>query len=427
MDKLLIEGGAKLHGTVRISGAKNAALPILFGALLHGGTSEITNLPDLQDIVTTRLLLQELGVVMTGEAGSMTLDTSVLNSAKAPYELVRRMRASVLCLGPLLARNGFARVSLPGGCAIGARPIDQHLRGLEAMGAEIMLDKGYVRAEAPEGGLQGTRFVFDLVTVGGTENLMMAATLATGTTVLENAAREPEIVDLAQALRSMGAEIRGDGTSVIVIEGKPRLGPMTHRIVADRIEAGTYIAAAAMTKGDVLLEGAELEHQDALIGKLGRAGVEIRREGDGLRVRHHGELYPVDVETQPFPGFPTDLQAQYMSLMCVAQGSTTITESIFENRFMHVPELSRMGADISVKGRTAFVRGVEKLTGASVMATDLRASVALVIAGLAAEGTTEVRRIYHLDRGYEHIEKKLAGLGANVRRVPQEEPGLESL
>jgi len=427
MDKLLIEGGARLTGTVRISGAKNAALPILFGALLHGGTSEIRNLPALQDIVTTRLLLQELGVEMTGEDGTLSLDASVLNSAKAPYELVRRMRASVLCLGPLLARNGFARVSLPGGCAIGARPIDLHLRGLEAMGADIMLDKGYVRAEAPEGGLQGARIVFDLVTVGGTENLMMAATLANGTTVLENAAREPEIVDLAHALRSMGAEIRGDGTSMITIEGKPRLGPMSHRIVADRIEAGTYIAAAAITGGDVLLQGTELEHQDALIGKLGRAGVEVRREGDGLRVRHHGELYPVDVETQPFPGFPTDLQAQYMALMTLAQGSTAITESIFENRFMHVPELARMGADITIKGRTAFVRGVKKLNGASVMATDLRASVALVIAGLAAEGTTEVRRIYHLDRGYEHIEKKLAGLGASVRRVPQGEPGVDTL
>ncbi len=427
MDKLQIEGGAKLEGTVRISGAKNAALPILFGALLHAGKSEIRNLPALQDIVTTRLLLQNMGVEIQQDGDAITLDAAMMNSAKAPYELVRRMRASVLCLGPLLARNGFARVSLPGGCAIGARPIDQHLRGLEAMGAEIILDKGYVRAEAPEGGLQGARFVFDVVTVGGTENLMMAATLANGTTVLENAAREPEIIDLAHALRSMGAQIRGEGTSVITIEGVDRLGPMSHRVLPDRIEAGTYIAAAAITRGDVLLEGAELEHLDSLIGKLGRAGVEVRREGDGLRVRHHGELHPVDVETQPYPGFPTDLQAQYMSLMTLAQGSATITETIFENRFMHVPELARMGADIKVKGRTAFVRGVKKLHGASVMATDLRASVALVLAGLSAEGMTEVRRIYHLDRGYEHIEKKLAKLGANVRRVAQEEPGLESL
>lgn len=427
MDKLQIEGGATLEGTVRISGAKNAALPILFGALLHAGKSEIRNLPALEDINTTKLLLRNMGVELSQEGDELSLDAAMMNSAKAPYELVRRMRASVLCLGPLLARNGFARVSLPGGCAIGARPIDQHLRGLEAMGAEITLDKGYVRAEAPEGGLQGARFVFDVVTVGGTENLMMAATLANGTTVLENAAREPEIVDLAHALRSMGAEIRGEGTSVITIEGKHRLGPMNHRVLPDRIEAGTYITAAAITQGNVLLKGAELEHLDSLIGKLGRAGVEVRREGDGLRVRHHGELHPVDVETQPYPGFPTDLQAQYMALMTLAQGSAAVTETIFENRFMHVPELARMGADIAVKGRTAFVRGVDRLHGASVMATDLRASVALVIAGLAAEGLTEVRRIYHLDRGYEHIEKKLAALGANVRRVPQEEPGLESL
>ncbi|MCO4773311.1 MAG: UDP-N-acetylglucosamine 1-carboxyvinyltransferase [Deltaproteobacteria bacterium] len=427
MDKLLIEGGPALKGTVRISGAKNAALPILFGALLHAGSSEIRNLPDLEDINTTRLLLKNMGVEMASEGTTLSLDASMMNSAKAPYELVRRMRASVLCLGPLLARNGFARVSLPGGCAIGARPIDQHLRGLEAMGAEITLDKGYVRAEAPEGGLQGARVVFDVVTVGGTENLMMAATLANGTTVLENAAREPEIVDLARALRSMGAEIRGEGTSLITIEGKHRLGPMSHHVLPDRIEAGTYIAAAAITRGDVLMEGAELEHLDSLIGKLGRAGVEVRREGDAFRIRHHGELHPVDVETQPYPGFPTDLQAQYMSLMTLAQGSAAITETIFENRFMHVPELARMGADITVKGRTAFVRGVDQLHGASVMATDLRASVALVLAGLAADGMTEVRRIYHLDRGYEHIEKKLAALGANVRRVPQDEVGVDSL
>ena len=427
MDKLRIEGGAPLKGTVRISGAKNAALPILFGALLHAGPSRIENLPALQDIRTTRALLKELGVQVSDGVHELDIDASMLNSAKAPYELVRKMRASVLCLGPLLARNGFARVSLPGGCAIGARPIDQHLRGLEALGAEITLDKGYVRAEAPEGGLQGARYVFDMVTVGGTENLMMAATLAKGTTVLENAAREPEIVDLARALRSMGAEIHGAGSTVITIEGKDRLGPMNHRVIADRIEAGTYLAAAAITQGDVLLEGANLEDLEPVISKLGRAGVEVRREGDGLRVRHHGELHAVDMETQPHPGFPTDMQAQFMSLMCLADGSSAITETIFENRFMHVPELARMGADIKIKGRTAFVRGVKELNGASVMATDLRASVALVIAGLAAKGTTEVRRIYHLDRGYEFIEKKLSGLGANVKRVPENEPGLDTL
>ena len=427
MDKLIIEGGVPLKGTVRISGAKNAALPILFGALLHAGRSSITNLPALQDVATTLHLLRNLGIELDRDGDAVALDASMLNSAKAPYELVRKMRASVLCLGPLLARNGFARVSLPGGCAIGARPIDQHLRGLEAMGADISLDKGYVRAEAPEGGLQGCRFVFDMVTVGGTENLLMAATLANGTTVLENAAREPEIVDLALALQSMGAHIEGAGTSVITVQGKDRLGPMDHRVMPDRIEAGTYAAAAAITKGDVLLEGAELEHLDAVISKLGRSGVEVRRDGDGLRVRHHGELHPVDIETQPFPGFPTDMQAQFMALMCVAEGSSTITEAIFENRFMHVPELNRMGADIQIKGRTAFIRGVETLTGASVMATDLRASATLVISGLAAEGMTEVRRIYHLDRGYETIEKKLQGLGANVKRVPESEPGIDTL
>ena len=427
MDKLIIEGGVPLKGTVRISGAKNAALPILFGALLHAGKSNISNLPGLQDVATTLHLLRNLGIELEQTGDAVALDASMLNSAKAPYELVRKMRASVLCLGPLLARNGFARVSLPGGCASGARPIDQHLRGLEAMGAEITLDKGYVRAEAPEGGLQGCQYVFDMVTVGGTENLLMAATLANGTTVLENAAREPEIVDLAKALMSMGAEIEGAGTSVITVQGKPRLGPMSHRVMPDRIEAGTYAAAAALTKGDVLLEGAELEHLDAVISKFGRAGVEVRREGDGLRVRHHGELHPVDVQTQPFPGFPTDMQAQFMALMCVAEGSATITEAIFENRFMHVPELNRMGADIKIKGRTAFIRGVEKLNGASVMATDLRASATLVISGLAAEGMTEVRRIYHLDRGYESIEKKLQGLGANIKRVPESEPGIDTI
>ena len=428
MDKLVIQGGVPLKGEVRISGAKNAALPILFGALLHAGPSRLSNLPALQDIETTKLLLRTLGVEITeGERGAVTLDASLLNSAKAPYELVRRMRASVLCLGPLLARNGFARVSLPGGCAIGARPIDQHLQGLEAMGAEIVLDKGYVRAEAPEGGLKGTRYIFDCVTVGGTENLMMAACLASGTTRLENAAQEPEIVDLAAALTTMGAEIRGAGTSVITIEGKLRLGPMDHRVIPDRIEAGTYMAAAAVTGGDVLLLGAELDHLDAVINKLARAGVEVRREGDGLRVRHHGELHAVDVETTAYPGFPTDMQAQYMALMCLAQGSSALTETIFENRFMHVSELTRLGADIRIKGRTAFVRGVPELLGAAVMATDLRASSALVVAGLAAKGTTEVLRIYHLDRGYESIEGKLRGLGAEVTRVPQDEPGIDTL
>ena len=421
MDKLVIEGGQPLRGEVIISGAKNAALPILFATLLHEGISTVRNVPALVDIRTTYTLLIELGIgVRKGDSGEALIDAGKLLSVEAPYDLVRRMRASVLCLGPLVARFGEARVSLPGGCAIGSRPIDQHLRGLEALGAEIQLEGGYIQAATPSGRLEGGRVVFDVVTVGGTENMLMAATLAHGKTVLENCAREPEIVDLANALRSMGAQITGDGTATIEIEGVDALGPMDHSVMADRIEAGTYMAAAALTHGDVLLRGANLRDLDAVISKMAQAGVEVRREGGGLRVRHHGELHAVDVDTSPHPGFPTDLQAQFMALMARADGSSTITENVFENRFMHVPELQRMGADIRTRGNTAFVRGVDELTGASVMATDLRASATLVIAGLAARGTTEVRRIYHLDRGYEAIEQKLEKLGANVQRVPQE-------
>ena len=421
MDKLVIEGGQPLRGEVSISGAKNAALPILFATLLHEGTSTVRNVPALMDIRTTYTLLIELGIgVRKGEHGEALIDTSRLLSVEAPYDLVRRMRASVLCLGPLLARFGEARVSLPGGCAIGSRPIDQHLRGLEALGAKIQLEGGYIQAVAPKGRLEGGRVIFDIVTVGGTENMLMAATLAQGKTILENCAREPEIIDLACALRSMGAQISGDGTATIEVEGVDALGPMEHSVMADRIEAGTYMAAAALTHGDVLLRGANLRDLDAVISKMAQAGVEVRREGGGLRVRHHGELHAVDVDTSPHPGFPTDLQAQFMALMTRADGSSTITENVFENRFMHVPELQRMGADIRTRGNTAFVRGVEQLTGASVMATDLRASATLVIAGLAASGSTEVRRIYHLDRGYEAIEQKLGALGARVERVPQE-------
>lgn len=424
MEKLVIEGGVALRGEVTISGAKNAALPVLFASLLHEGPSRIANLPRLQDIRTTLALLMELGVgVQKLDDGSRVLDAGNLLSNEAPYDLVRKMRASVLCLGPLLARSGTARVSLPGGCAIGARPIDLHLRGLEALGAKIVLEGGYVEATAPMGGLQGGRVLFDRVTVGGTENLMMAASLANGKSVLENCAREPEVCDLADALRSMGAKIVGDGTSVIEIEGQEELGPMSHTVIPDRIEAGTYMAAAALTQGDVKLLGARLEHLDALISKMAQAGVEVRREGTGLRVRHHGELHAVDVETRPYPGFPTDLQAQFMVLMTRATGSSTVTETVFENRFMHVPELNRMGADITTRGRTAFVRGVSGLHGAKVMATDLRASATLVIAGLAAKGATEVLRLYHLDRGYERIEEKLGKLGANVQRVPQDWEG----
>ena len=421
MDMLQIEGGTALRGEVQISGAKNAALPILFATLLHEGPSRVANLPKLVDIRTTSTLLIELGVgVRKDDDGASIFDASRLLSTVAPYDLVRRMRASVLCLGPLLARTGEARVSLPGGCAIGSRPIDQHLMGMEKLGAKIDLAKGYIGATAPKGGLVGGRVVFDVVTVGGTENLLMAATLARGKTVLENCAREPEIVDLANALRTMGACIRGDGTSMIEVEGVESLGPMDHSVMPDRIEAGTYMAAAALTHGDVLLRGARLADLDAVIAKMAQTGVEVRREGDGLRVRHHGELHAVDMDTNPHPGFPTDLQAQFMALMTRASGSSTITENVFENRFMHVPELTRMGADIKTRGKTAFIRGVPTLTGASVMATDLRASATLVIAGLAAEGVTEVRRIYHLDRGYETIEQKLEALGGKVQRVPQD-------
>jgi UDP-N-acetylglucosamine 1-carboxyvinyltransferase len=422
VDKLVIEGGAPLRGEVRISGAKNAALPILFAALLHEGTSRVANLPRLADIRTTLTLLMELGVAArVDDEDRVEIDAARLRSVEAPYDLVRRMRASVLCLGPLLARTGHARVSLPGGCAIGTRPIDQHLRGLESLGAEIKLAGGYVEATAPAGGLRGGRVVFDIVTVGGTENLLMASVLARGETVLENCAREPEIQDLAQALRGMGAQVEGDGTPSIRVAGVEKLGPMQHGVIPDRIEAGTYMAAAALTHGDVKLLGARLEHLDAVISKMAQAGVEVRREGDGLRVKHHGELHAVDLETQPYPGFPTDLQAQFMALMARCSGSSTIRENVFENRFMHVPELNRMGANIATRGNTAFVRGVPELTGASVMATDLRASATLVIAALAAHGSSEVRRIYHLDRGYEGIETKLLGLGAKVRRVGQED------
>ncbi|MCP4869357.1 MAG: UDP-N-acetylglucosamine 1-carboxyvinyltransferase [Proteobacteria bacterium] len=420
MDKLVIEGGTPLRGEVRISGAKNAALPILFASLLHAGPNKIANLPKLVDIRTTFALLIELGVGIRKDAeGASIVDGSTLLSDTAPYDLVRKMRASTLCLGPILGRTGHARVSLPGGCAIGSRPIDQHLQGFEQLGAKIELTGGYIEATAPGGRLKGGRVIFDLVTVGGTENLLMAATLAEGKTILENCAREPEIIDLADALRSMGAHIRGDGTSVIEIEGVDALGAMDHTVMPDRIEAGTYMAAAALTHGDVLLQGARLRDLDAVMSKMAMAGVEVRREGSGLRVRHHGELHAVDVDTSPHPGFPTDLQAQFMALMARSSGSCTITENVFENRFMHVPELTRMGADIKTRGNTAFVRGVDELTGATVMATDLRASATLVIAGLAAKGTTEVLRIYHLDRGYETIEEKLAALGGKVERQSQ--------
>ncbi|HEY2513742.1 MAG TPA: UDP-N-acetylglucosamine 1-carboxyvinyltransferase [Polyangiaceae bacterium] len=424
MDAIRIRGGkAPLRGTVRISGAKNAALPILCATLLSDGGSRLRNVPDLRDITTTAALLRFLGRDVTVAAPEVTLaPSSGKVRPEAPYELVKQMRASVLVLGPLIARYGRAKVSLPGGCAIGARPIDQHLKGLEAMGCTIRLERGYVLAEGPGGGgrLKGAEVAFDLPTVTGTENLMMAAALAKGRTTLVNCAREPEVEELGRVLNKMGAEVEGAGTDVIRIRGAERdeLAPFDHAIIPDRIEAGTYMVAAAAVQGsDVTLERVELADLEALAVKLRSAGVEIVSEGEAIRVRRPGPLRSVNVTTAPHPGFPTDMQAQFMVLMCLARGESVISETIFENRFMHAPELQRMGASVALRGNTAVVQGVEKLYGASVMATDLRASASLIIAGLVAEDETEVRRVYHLDRGYEHIEMKLRGLGADIERV----------
>lgn len=416
MEKIIIHGGRRLKGSVEISGAKNAALPILFATLLASGEHRISNVPRLRDIQTVEKLLGVLGAGIHHENGSVCIDTAAVRSEEAPYELVRTMRASVLVLGPLLARFGHARVSLPGGCAIGARPINLHLKGLEAMGARIRLDHGYVEARAER--LKGARINFDTPTVGGTENLMMAAALAQGTTILENAAREPEIIDLAEVLGKMGARIDGAGTAKVTIEGRDQLHPFTHSVMPDRIEAGTFMIAAAMTRGDVTLLGVVPQHLEPLIGKLRDAGAEISEVSGGLRIRGQRRIHSVDIKTQPHPGFPTDMQAQFMALMALGNGSSVISENVFENRFMHVCELQRMGADITIDGHTATVKGVKKLLGAPVMATDLRASASLILAGLAADNTTEVARIYHLDRGYERIEEKLAGLGAAIERVP---------
>ncbi|HVR63340.1 MAG TPA: UDP-N-acetylglucosamine 1-carboxyvinyltransferase [Polyangia bacterium] len=418
MQKIVIRGGARLSGEVRVSGAKNAALPILASALLAEGRSIYRNVPALGDVRTMGRLLGNLGAEVTSKAGGVTLvDTTRVGSSslEAPYELVKTMRASVVVLGPLVARYGSARVSLPGGCAIGARPIDQHLKGLAAMGARIELAHGYVTARARR--LRGATVVFDLVTVTGTENLMMAAALARGRTTLENAAREPEVEELARVLNKMGAKISGAGTSLITIEGVDELHPIEHTVIPDRIEAGTLLVAAAITRGNVLVRDCLPEHLDAVLAKLRAAGAEVSADGDGIRVRGKADLQPADISTQPFPGFPTDMQAQFMVLMTRARGQSVLTETIFENRFMHVPELQRMGADIVVEGRTAIVRGPVRLTGAKVMATDLRASASLVLAGLVAEGTTEILRIYHLDRGYDRLDKKLRALGADIRRA----------
>ncbi len=417
MDKFIIEGGQKLRGEVKISGSKNAALPVLAASLLASEESMIENVPALDDVNTMKQLLQKLGCQVTNDQGVVLIDARYMTDLEATYDIVRKMRASVLVLGPLVTRFGRARVSLPGGCAIGARPIDMHLRGLEQMGARVVLEHGYVEATAPEGGLVGTRIVFEIPSVGATENLMMAATLAKGVTILENAAREPEIEELAAALNSMGAKVEGAGTSVIQIQGVSRLGGMQHRVGPDRIETGTFIAVAAATQGDLLLKDVRAEHLGLVIEHFKQAGCEITSIGTDLRVIGPEKLKSVDIQTAPYPGFPTDMQAQFMACMCIADGTSHIEEDIWENRFMHTLELMRMGADISMHGNVAVVRGVSKLSGAPVMATDLRASACLIIAALAAEGTSEVLRIYHLDRGYAELEKKLNLLGANVRRV----------
>ena len=415
MDKIIVEGGRRLKGEVSISGAKNAALPILISCLLTDGTNTLSNVPHLQDIHSTALLLENLGAKVETQADTVRIDAGGRIHHEAEYDLVRKMRASVLVLGPLVARLGKARVSLPGGCAIGARPINLHLKGLAAMGASIELKHGYVEASA--GRLKGAEIYFDVVTVTGTENLMMAASLAKGTTVLRNAAREPEIVALADTLINMGADIQGAGTAVITINGVSSLKPVEATIIPDRIEAGTFMMAAVLTRGSISILNSEPDHLGALIDKLRLTGADIEVDGKTVHVNHNAEIKSVDIKTQPYPGFPTDMQAQFMVLMSIANGTSMISETIFENRFIHVSELKRMGADVQVSGNIAIVRGVPKLSAAPVMATDLRASASLILAGLVAEGTTEVSRVYHLDRGYQSLEKKFADLGASIMRV----------
>ncbi|GAA0576791.1 UDP-N-acetylglucosamine 1-carboxyvinyltransferase [Craurococcus roseus] len=417
MDRIRIRGGRPLTGTIPVSGAKNAALPLMAAALLSDGPLRLGNVPDLADVATMGALLRHHGLSVDHDKRERTITLAgAANDLEAPYDIVRRMRASVLVLGPLLARHGEAKVSLPGGCAIGTRPVDLHLKALEQLGAAIELESGYIHAKAPRG-LRGATVIFPQVSVGATENLLMAATLAEGETILVNAAREPEIADLAMCLMRMGARIEGIGTDRLRIEGVRALTGATHRIVPDRIEAGTYACAAAVTGGSVLLEGARMEHLGAVVRTLRDAGVEVAERPEGLRVSRRNGLSGTDAMTEPFPGFATDMQAQFMALMCVAEGASMITETIFENRFMHVPELMRMGARINYHGASAIVRGVPRLSGAPVMATDLRASVSLVLAGLAAEGETIVNRVYHLDRGYERVEAKLAAVGANIERL----------
>ncbi len=417
MEKIIVEGGHRLEGTVAVSGAKNAALPILVSALLNEGPNVYHNVPDLRDIRTIKKLLSDLGAQVETEGDVVRINASTLNSYEARYDLVKTMRASVLVLGPLLARLGRARVSLPGGCAIGARPIDLHLKGLERMGADISLDHGYIDARAPA--LKGADIYFDIVTVTGTENLMMAAVFADGVTTLRNAAREPEVVALADALNQMGAQITGAGTPLMTITGVDELKPTSLTIMADRIETGTFIIAAGVTRGDIKILGCEPSYLPALVNKVRQAGISVEQEADGLRVVCDEITSSVDVKTLPYPGFPTDMQAQFMVLMCLAPGLSVVSETIFENRFIHVSELQRMGANIKISGNAAVVQGGKPLTGAPVMATDLRASASLILAGLAAQGTTEVSRVYHIDRGYEAIEKKLAQLGSRIWRTQE--------
>ncbi len=416
MEKIVIEGGVRLEGEIAISGAKNAALPIMAASILSSGENFIYNVPRLRDIITMGNLLKRLGFGFHIDNDRILLQTHSIKSDEAPYDLVKTMRASVLVLGPLLARMGKAKVSLPGGCAIGARPINLHIMGLKKMGAEITLSDGYIKASAKR--LKGAAIYFDMPTVTGTENLMMAAALAEGLTVIENAACEPEVVDLANALISMGADIQGAGTSIIRINGVTGLKPLNYRIIPDRIETGTFLVAAGITGGNIKINGSTPEHVESIIAKLNESGIEINQKKDGLIVTCPDRVSSVDVKTIPYPGFPTDMQAQFMALMAVSEGTSLITENIFENRFMHVAEMRRMGADIKVEGSTATVKGVKSLKGAPVMATDLRASVSLVLAGLVAQGTTVIDRVYHLDRGYEKIEEKLSILGAKIRRHP---------
>jgi UDP-N-acetylglucosamine 1-carboxyvinyltransferase len=418
LNKLLIQGGTRLDGEIRISGAKNAVLPILAGTLLADGPAIIENVPHLHDVTTTVELLGSMGVqVVIDEKLSIEVDTSTIENQVAPYHLVKTMRSSILVLGPLLARFGQAEVSLPGGCAIGSRPVNLHIKGLQDMGADVEVKNGYIHAKASR--LKGARLVMDIVTVTGTENLMMAATLADGITVIENAAREPEVVDLANFLNAMGANIAGAGTDTITIEGVEKLTGTRYRVLPDRIETGTYLVAAAISGGRIKVKDTDPKLLDAVIDKLREAGAHITCGEDWIELDMHGKRpKAVSIRTAPFPAFPTDMQAQFAALNTIAEGTSTIVETVFENRFMHVQELQRMGADIEVEGNTAIVRGVHKLTAAPVMATDLRASASLIMAGLIAEGETEVQRIYHIDRGYEIIEEKLSQLGANIRRIP---------